>query len=286
MIIARSVTELRAAISGPVSFVPTMGALHDGHASLIRLAATDGSCVVVSDFVNPSQFGEGEDFESYPRDLDGDAAIAGQAGAHVLYAPSVEEIYPPGFATTIDPGPLAHELCGAHRPGHFAGVATVVMRLFGLVGPRRAIFGRKDYQQLAILQHVARDLALGIEIVGAPTIRDADGLALSSRNAYLSPAERLQAAALPLTLQQAATAYANGERDAAILATVGRPALDGIALEYLELRAADLAPYDPERPAVLLVAGHVGTTRLIDNIVLDPTAPERAIAQFTTKEYA
>lgn len=286
MIIARSVSELRAAISGPVSFVPTMGALHDGHASLIRLAATDGSCVVVSDFVNPSQFGEGEDFESYPRDLDGDATIAGQAGAHVLYAPSVEEIYPPGFATTIDPGPLAHELCGAYRPGHFAGVATVVVRLFGLVGPRRAIFGRKDYQQLAILQRVARDLALGIEIVGAPTIRDADGLALSSRNAYLSPVERLQAAALPLTLQQAATAYANGERDAAILATVGRPALDGIALEYLELRAADLAPYDPKRPAVLLVAGHVGTTRLIDNIVLDPTAPERAIAQFSTKEYA
>ena len=286
MIIARSVAELRVAISGPVSFVPKMGALHDGHASLIRLAAIDGSCVVVSDFVNPSQFGEGEDYESYPRDLDGDAAIAGQAGAHVLYAPSVEEIYPPDFATTIDPGPLAHELCGAHRPGHFAGVATVVVRLFGLVGPRRAIFGRKDYQQLAILQRVARDLALGIEIVGAPTIRDADGLALSSRNAYLSPAERLQAAALPLALQQAATAYANGERDAAILTTVGRPALDGIALEYLELRAADLAPYDPERPAVLLVAGHVGTTRLIDNIVLDPTAPDRAIAQFSTKEYA
>ncbi len=286
MIIARSATELRAAIDGPVSFVPTMGALHAGHASLIRLAAADGSCVVVSDFVNPSQFGEGEDFESYPRDLDGDAVIAEQAGAQILYAPSMAEIYPPDFATTIDPGPLAHELCGALRPGHFAGVATVVVRLFGLVGPRRAIFGRKDYQQLAILQLVAKDLALGIEIVGAPTIRDADGLALSSRNAYLSAAEREQAAALPVALQQVAAAYVNGERDAAILAAVGRNALDGVELEYLELRSAELAPYDPEHLAVLLVAGHIGTTRLIDNIVLDPTAPEHAVAQLSTKEYA
>ena len=286
MIIARSTSELRAAIPGPVSFVPTMGALHAGHASLIRLAAADGSCVVVSDFVNPSQFGEGEDFESYPRDLDGDAAIAEQAGARILYAPEVSEIYPPDFSTTIDPGPLAHELCGAHRPGHFAGVATVVVRLFGLVRPQRAIFGRKDYQQLAILQHVTKDLALGIEIVGAPTIRDADGLALSSRNAYLSAAERVQAAALPVALQQVAAAYANGERDAAILAAVGRNSLDGVELEYLELRSAELAPYDPEHLAVLLVAGHVGTTRLIDNIVLDPTAPKHAVAQLSTKEYA
>jgi len=286
MIIARSATELRAAINGPVSFVPTMGALHAGHASLIRLAAADGSCVVVSDFVNPSQFGEGEDFESYPRDLESDAAIAERAGAQILYAPDVGEIYPPDFSTTIDPGPLAQELCGAHRPGHFAGVATVVVRLFGLVGPRRAIFGRKDYQQLAILQHVTKDLALGIEIVGAPTIRDADGLALSSRNAYLSAAEREQAAALPVALQQVAAAYVNGERDAAILAAVGRNALDGVELEYLELRSAELAPYDPEHLAVLLVAGHVGATRLIDNIVLDPTAPEHAVAQLSTKEYA
>ena len=286
MIIARSASELRAAISGPVSFVPTMGALHAGHASLIRLAAADGSCVVVSDFVNPSQFGEGEDFESYPRDLEGDAAIAEQAGAQILYAPDVGEIYPPDFSTTIDPGPLAQELCGAQRPGHFAGVATVVVRLFGLVGPRRAIFGRKDYQQLAILQHVTKDLALGIEIVGAPTIRDADGLALSSRNVYLSAAERVQATALPVALQQVAAAYANGERDAAILAAVGRNSLDGVELEYLELRSAELAPYDPEHLAVLLVAGHVGCTRLIDNIVLDPTAPKHAVAQLSTKEYA
>ena len=286
MIIVRSADELRSAITGPVSFVPTMGALHAGHASLIRLAAADGSCVVVSDFVNPSQFGEGEDFESYPRDLDGDATIAERAGAHILYAPDVGEIYPPDFSTTIDPGPLAQELCGAHRPGHFAGVATVVVRLFGLVGPRRAIFGRKDYQQLAILQRVTKDLALGIEIVGAPTIRDADGLALSSRNAYLSAAERSQAVVIPQALQHAAEAYAQGQRDGVVLAEIGRKALDGVTLEYLEVRSTDLGPYDPALPAVLLLAGHVGTTRLIDNIVLDPTAPERAATQISTKEYA
>lgn len=286
MIIARSASELRAAITGPVSFVPTMGALHLGHASLIRLAAADGSCVVVSDFVNPSQFGEGEDFASYPRDLDGDAAIAELAGAHILYAPDVSEIYPPDFSTTIDPGPLAQELCGTHRPGHFAGVATVVVRLFGLVRPHRAIFGRKDYQQLAILQHVTNDLALGIEIVGAPTVRDADGLALSSRNAYLSAADRPQAVTIPRALQHAAEAYAEGQRDGVVLAEIGRNALNGVALEYFELRSTDLGAYDPERPVVLLVAGRVGTTRLIDNIVLDPTAPERAVAQLSTKEYA
>ena len=268
MIIARSTSELRAAIPGPVSFVPTMGALHAGHASLIRLAAADGSCVVVSDFVNPSQFGEGEDFESYPRDLDGDAAIAEQAGARILYAPEVSEIYPPDFSTTIDPGPLAHELCGAHRPGHFAGVATVVVRLFGLVRPQRAIFGRKDYQQLAILDHVTNDLAL------------------SSRNAYLSAAERSQAVAIPRALQHAAEAYAQGQRNGVDLVEISRNALDGVALEYLELRSTDLGSYDPDLPSVLLVAGHVGTTRLIDNIVLDPTAPARAATQISTKEFA
>ena len=181
---------------------------------------------------------------------------------------------------------MAQELCGAHRPGHFAGVATVVVRLFGLVGPRRAIFGRKDYQQLAILQRVTKDLALGIEIVGAPTVRDADGLALSSRNAYLAAAERSQAVVIPQALQHAAEAYAQGQRDGVVLAEIGRKALDGVTLEYLEVRSTDLGPYDPALPAVLLVAGHVGTTRLIDNIVLDPTAPERAATQISTKEYA
>lgn len=286
MIIVHSTQELRAAVTGSVSFVPTMGALHAGHASLIQLAADDGSCVVVSDFVNPSQFGEGEDFATYPRDLDGDAVIAAQAGATILFAPNVVDVYPPDFSTTIDPGPVAKELCGAHRPGHFAGVATVVVRLFGLVQPKRAIFGQKDYQQLTILQHVTRDLALGVEIIGGPTIRDADGLALSSRNAYLTPAERAQARAIPQALQLAAQAYAVGERDANALRDNARTALGGLELEYLEVRAADLTAYDVERPAVVLIAARVGNTRLIDNIVLDPAAPDRAVAQFSTKEYA
>ncbi|MSO47728.1 MAG: pantoate--beta-alanine ligase [Thermoleophilia bacterium] len=286
MIIARSVPELRAASSGPVSFVPTMGALHAGHASLIRLAAADGVCTVVSDFVNPLQFGKGEDFENYPRDLAADAELAEQAGATVLFAPSVTEVYPPDFSTTIDPGPLAHELCGLHRPGHFAGVATVVVRLFGLVQPHRAIFGSKDYQQLTILRRVNQDLGLGIEIVGAPTIRDEDGLALSSRNMYLSPAERIRARAIPRALQRAAEIYAAGERDAVLLAEVSHSVLDGLTLEYLELRCSDLTNYEPDRPAVLLVAGRVGNTRLIDNIVLDPASPTQAIAQFATKEFA
>jgi pantoate--beta-alanine ligase len=283
MIVARSAEELHAAVSGPITFVPTMGALHEGHASLVRLAAADGNAVVVSDFVNPTQFGPGEDFEAYPRDLDGDAAIAEAAGADVLWAPAVDEVYPRGFATTVDPGPLALELCGASRPGHFVGVATVVTRLFGLVRPARAIFGRKDYQQLVLLQQVVRDLALGIEVVGAPTVREADGLAMSSRNRYLSPEERQRARAVPQALRGVASAYAGGERDAAVLLDVPLP---GVEAEYVELRAADLSPYDPECPAVALIACRVGTTRLIDNLELDPSAPASAGASLHAKESA
>lgn len=273
MIIARSADELHAAVSGPITFVPTMGALHDGHASLVRLAAAADGAVVVSDFVNPTQFGPGEDFAAYPRDLEGDAEIAEAAGADVLWAPDVAEIYPRGFATIVDPGPLAHELCGASRPGHFAGVATVVTRLFGLVHPARAIFGRKDYQQLVILQQVTRDLALGIDVVGAPTVREPDGLAMSSRNRYLSDDERRRAAAVPDALRRIAAAYADGEREADALLDL---TVTGVELEYLELRAADLSVYDPERPAVALIACRVGTTRLIDNLELDPVAPASA----------
>ena len=283
MIVARSAADLHAAVSGPITFVPTMGALHEGHASLVRLAAADGGAVVVSDFVNPTQFGPGEDFAAYPRDLDADAEIAEAAGADVLWAPSVDEIYPPGFATEVDPGPLALELCGVSRPGHFVGVATVVTRLFGLVKPSRAIFGRKDYQQLVILQQVARDLALGIDVVGAPTMREADGLALSSRIQYLSAAERERAAAVPQALRAVASAYASGERAAAALADVPLGDLD---LEYLELRSADLSAYDPDRPAVAMIACRVGSTRLIDNVELDPVAPTSAGDALHAKEPA
>ncbi|MGI9188302.1 MAG: pantoate--beta-alanine ligase, partial [Gaiellales bacterium] len=217
MIVARTIDEVRAATAGPITFVPTMGALHAGHASLVRVGADGPGCVVISDFVNPTQFGAGEDFAAYPRDLVADAEIAEAAGADVLWAPAVEEVYPTGFSTTVDPGPLALELCGASRPGHFVGVATVVTRLFGLVRPARAIFGRKDFQQLTLMRQVARDLALGIEIVGAPTIREVDGLAMSSRNRYLSPGERERATAVPAALRAIAAAYATGERNAAAL---------------------------------------------------------------------
>lgn len=284
MILARTADEVRAATGGAVAFVPTMGALHEGHASLIRLAAGFGGPVVVSDFVNPTQFGPGEDFERYPRDLDADAAIAAAAGADVLYAPDVAEVYPDGFATTVDPGPLAAELCGRSRPGHFAGVATVVVRLYGLVRPTRAVFGRKDYQQLVLMQRVARDLALGVEVVPAPTVREADGLALSSRNRYLDAAGRERAAQVPAALRAVAHAYADGERTASGL--LGAADLDGLDLEYLELRAADLGPHDPERPAVALIAGRIGTTRLIDNVLLDPAHPDRAAQELAAKEPA
>jgi pantoate--beta-alanine ligase len=284
MIVARTADEVAAAIAGPITFVPTMGALHEGHASLIRLAAATGAEVVVSDFVNPAQFGPGEDFERYPRDLAGDAAIAEAAGATVLYAPAVTEVYPDGFATTVDPGPLADELCGARRPGHFAGVATVVTRLYGLIGPTRAIFGRKDYQQFVLMQQVARDLALGVEVIGAPTVREPDGLALSSRNRYLSPSERRNAAQLPAALRRLARAYAAGERAEPLLLQAAAP--DGLELEYLALRATDLTAYEPAAPAVALIAGHVGSTRLIDNIELDPAAPDAAATLLDAKDPA
>ncbi len=284
MIIARTADEVRAAVTGEVAFVPTMGALHEGHASLVRLAVGFGGPVVVSDFVNPTQFGPGEDFERYPRDLDGDAAIAAAAGADVLFAPAVDEVYPAGFETAVDPGPLGDELCGATRPGHFRGVATVVTRLYGLVGPTRAVFGRKDYQQLILMRRVARDLALGVEVVGAPTVREPDGLALSSRNRYLDAAGRERAAQVPAVLRALAGAYADGARAEADLRA--ETPTDGLDLEYLELRDAELGPHDPDRPAVALIACRVGATRLIDNVLLDPADPDRAAHELAAKEPA
>jgi len=282
VIIARSAAELASFGTTPITFVPTMGALHEGHASLIRRAAAYRGHTVVSDFVNPTQFGPGEDYERYPRSLEADAAIAAAAGADALYAPAVEEIYPDGFATLVDPGPLALELCGRSRPGHFVGVATVVTRLYGLVRPMRAIFGRKDYQQLVLMRRVAHDLALGIEVVGAPTVREADGLALSSRNRYLSPDERNRATSVPNALRRLAIAYRDGERNATALRAAAAP--DGLDLEYLELRAPDLSAYDPATAAVALIAGRIGTTRLIDNIALDPADPAQAVADLIPKE--
>jgi pantoate--beta-alanine ligase len=269
--VARTLPELRAALAGrgAVALVPTMGALHDGHRALLRAARASAPTVVMSLFVNPAQFGPGEDFARYPRDEAADLAIAADEGADVVFAPGVETMYPADFASSVDPGPLAAELEGRSRPGHFRGVATVVARLFGLVRPQRAYFGEKDYQQLVIVRAVARDLALGVAVVGVPTVRDADGLALSSRNRFLSAAERGRAVSLFAGLDAARRAYAGGEREAARLTAAARSRL-AVEPDYLELRRrSDLGAYDPADPAVLLVAARLGATRLIDNVSLE-----------------
>jgi pantoate--beta-alanine ligase len=269
--VARTLPELEAVLAGrdDVALVPTMGALHDGHRALLRAARRSAGTVVMSLFVNPAQFGPGEDFARYPRDEQADLAIASEEGADVVFVPDAETIYPRGFATTVDPGPLANELEGRSRQGHFRGVATVVTRLFGLVRPGRAFFGEKDFQQLVIVRGVTRDLALAVSVVGVPTVRDADGLALSSRNRFLSAPQRTQATSLYAGLQEAGRLYASGERDAARLRAGARSAL-AVEPDYVELRRRDdLGAYDAAQPAVLLVAAVVGTTRLIDNLSLE-----------------
>lgn len=270
MIVTESIAALEGALTRPATtaLVPTMGALHAGHRALLDAARADNERVVMSLFVNPSQFGAGEDLDRYPRPLEADLAIAGNAGVDVVFAPSASEIYPAGFATAVDPGPLADELCGASRPGHFAAVATIVTKLFGLVRPQTAYFGAKDYQQLTIVRRTAVDLSLGVAVVGVPTVREPDGLALSSRNVFLSPAERAQASTLSAGLRAAAALYGAGEREARALIRACRTEL-AVEPEYLELRDRELGPYAPDRPAVLLAASQFGTTRLIDNILLE-----------------
>lgn len=259
-----------------VAFVPTMGALHDGHRSLMRAGRDHADVVAVSVFVNPTQFGPNEDFARYPRDLDGDLARCAEAGVDLVFAPPVEEIYPPGDRTTVHVEGLTEGLCGASRPGHFQGVTTVVARLFHLVQPDVALFGQKDYQQLAVLRQMTRDLRWDIEIVGVPTARDHDGLALSSRNRYLSDAQRAKALSLSAGLRRAAALAAQGERraDALLQAALDTlPADDPeVRVEYLALVHPDtLQPLDRlDSDGVLLVAAHVGATRLIDNLRLTP----------------
>lgn len=259
-----------------VAFVPTMGALHDGHRSLMRAGRDRADVVAVSVFVNPTQFGPNEDFARYPRDLDGDLARCAEAGVDLVFAPPVEEIYPPGDRTTVHVEGLTEGLCGASRPGHFQGVTTVVARLFHLVQPDVALFGQKDYQQLAVLRQMTRDLRWDIEIVGVPTARDHDGLALSSRNRYLSDAQRAKALSLSAGLRRAAALAAQGERRADALL---QAALDTLPADDPELRVEYLALVHPDTlqpldrldsDGVLLVAAHVGATRLIDNLRLTP----------------
>lgn len=254
-------------------FVPTMGALHEGHLSLVRQAARTCDRVIASIFVNPTQFGPGEDFDRYPRQEAQDRALLEQAGCHALFLPGVADIYPPGQQTMVRVEPLGSELCGAFRPGHFQGVATVVAILFNLVQPRFAFFGNKDYQQVAVIRRMAADLAMPVEIVGLPTVRDADGLALSSRNAYLSPPERAQALALSHALKAAAAAVRNGERDGKAVESLARQVLTDHGVERIDYvavrRAGTLEAVErfSEAP-VLLLAAHVGKTRLIDNMIL------------------
>jgi len=257
----------RADLPGPVALVPTMGALHEGHRRLVRTAREHGGSVVVSVFVNPTQFGPGEDFDRYPRTWDADLAALAEEGADLVFHPAVDEVYPPGAAgVTVDPGPLGGVLEGAVRPGHFAGVLTVVAKLFGLVRPDLAFFGEKDYQQLTLIRAMARELALGVEVVGVPTVREADGLALSSRNRYLDPAQRAAAVVLSRALRAGADAGPEGE-DAVLAAAEAALATEpSLTLDYLALTDPDLGPAPAAGTARLLVAARAGTTRLIDNV--------------------
>jgi pantoate--beta-alanine ligase len=263
---AADLRERLADLPGPVALVPTMGALHEGHRTLVRAARERAATVVVSVFVNPTQFGPGEDFDRYPRTWDADLAALAEEAADVVFHPPVDEVYPPrAVGVTVDPGPLGSVLEGAIRPGHFAGVLTVVAKLFGLVRPDVALFGEKDYQQLTLIRAMARELALPVEVVGVPTVREDDGLALSSRNRYLSPAERATAVALSRALRAGAGA---GRQGADAVLTAARAVLaaePALLQDYLELTDTDLGPAPTAGPARLLVAARAGTTRLLDN---------------------
>ena len=272
MKVVRTVAELRearAALRGPVGFVPTMGALHEGHASLMTAARGESASVVASVFVNPTQFGPNEDFTRYPRDESADLAMLESLGVDLAFLPSVDEMYPSGATTYVDVGPVGDVLEGAARPGHFRGVATVVTKLFSMVQPDRAYFGQKDGQQSVVVKRLVRDLALPVEIVVCPTVREPDGLALSSRNGYLTPEERAQAPALDRALQAASAAAADGERsadklralmlDALAPATLGKPDYVSIAdAETLE----EMSVLD--RPALASLAVRFPSARLID----------------------
>jgi pantoate--beta-alanine ligase len=269
MKVARTIADLRAALDpGPgrapsIGLVPTMGALHDGHLSLIAAAREGSELVVVSLFVNPAQFGRDEDLERYPRDEASDIATAEAADVDLLFAPDAQQMYPEGFDTWIDPGKVGTYLEGSSRPGHFRGVATICTKLFLLVKPQRAYFGRKDAQQVAVVKQLVRDLELPVEIVACPTVRDHDGLALSSRNVFLSPEERHAALALPRALQAGLAAH-RSEADAVRAAREVLDAEPGLRVDYV-------AEADLDGPT-LAAAVVVGSTRLIDNVLLDAEA--------------
>ena len=279
---ARTVSDLRRTVASwrrddlTVGFVPTMGALHEGHISLVRLALSRADRVVASIFVNPTQFGPNEDLAAYPRDEAGDAARLADAGCHLLFAPSVAEMYPPGMASVVTVSGVSEPLDGQARPGHFAGVATIVAKLLNQARPDVAVFGEKDYQQLQVIRRMAADLDLGVEILGAPTARAPDGLALSSRNAYLTDEERRRAPELAAALTEAIGHLRAGAEVAEVEArAVGRLRAAGFGpVDYVEVRdAVGLArlgpgPLPPGRPARILAAARLGRARLIDNMAV------------------
>ncbi len=281
MEIARTIAATRAAVAAArragrtIGCVPTMGALHAGHLSLVEAARRDGTFVVVTIFVNPTQFGPQEDYARYPRDEAGDLRQCEQAGANLVFLPSVEEMYPPGSVTTVHVARLTATLCGPCRPGHFDGVATVVTKLLNIVQPDRAYFGRKDFQQLAVIRQMVRDLNTPVEIIGCPTVREPDGLAMSSRNAYLTPDERQRALALSRALIAAREAIVGGERDPAAVEATMRAVVEAARptrIDYVSV--VDPVTLQPiERiggPVLAALAVWFGRTRLIDNVVVDP----------------
>lgn len=256
-----------------VALVPTMGYLHEGHASLMRAGRKQGGLLVASIFVNPTQFGRNEDLSTYPRDLERDTRIADAAGVDLLFVPAADEIYPPGFQTYVNVEELSLPLCGASRPGHFRGVTTVVCKLFNIVQPTVAYFGNKDFQQLAVIRQMVRDLNMPVEVVGMPIVREPDGLAMSSRNAYLSPEERQKALCLNRGLRTVRTAYRAGERNVTVLRQLVIDAIETErtpVIDYAEFRhettLQEVAVADDQ--TLLALAVKIGTTRLIDNCLL------------------
>ena len=273
MIAARTRNELDARLTGlgarpggtRIALVPTMGALHAGHAALIEAARSRADAVVVSVFVNPLQFGEGEDLARYPRTLDADLELCRRSGVDCVFVPSSDEVYPGGEpSVTVDPGPLGAVLEGASRPGHFTGVLTVVAKLFGLVRPALAVFGEKDYQQLVLIRQLVAELCLPVEVVGCPTVREPDGLALSSRNRYLDAGQRKQALALSRALSAGAQ-VAGGAAEVQRTAEAVLEQASEVFVDYVAVRGPDLGEPPLAGPARLLLAARVGSTRLIDN---------------------
>ncbi|RMI29271.1 pantoate--beta-alanine ligase [Nocardia stercoris] len=290
-----AVAKAMRAVSRKVALVPTMGALHEGHLELVRRAKRTNQLVIVSIFVNPLQFGAGEDLDKYPRTLDADVELLRAEGVEIVFAPSASEMYPDGPRTTVQPGPLGAELEGAVRPGHFAGMLTVVAKLLQIAQPHEAFFGEKDYQQLTLIRQMVRDLNFDVDIVPVATVREPDGLALSSRNRYLGPEQRELSTVLSAALVAGRHAGGLGPDGVLAAARAVLSAAPDIDVDYLELRASDLGPVRPDGGnARLLIAARVGSTRLIDNMAISlasgipghPTTPDTAATAVDSRSAA